>query len=368
MGSTTEFATKRERLTQFMAERGLKGVLLGRSSSWSWATCGREANIATNSEAAVAALLFTSERDYLLASRIEMPRMLGEELVDADGGLSMPFEPVEFEWHLPGRLAEVAAQLTGGPLAADIDVSGAQNLTIEIAALRYNLLPEEQARFRTLGQLTGTAIEAAARRIEPGMREYQIAGAIAEETFARGGFPVVTLVATDERIHRFRHPPATAKQLDRYAMLIVCARAHGLIASATRLVHFGAVPPELLARAEACAQVDAAVHAATQPGRTVGTVFADLEAAYAAVGFAGEWRDHHQGGLAGYENRESLAVPGAAGVVQVGQVYAWNPSIAGVKSEDTLLVGENGYEVITTTGDWPMIAVGEATRPAILER
>ena len=367
MGSTTEFATKRERLAQFMAERGLKGVLLGRSSSWSWATCGREANIATNSEAAVAALLFTPERDYLLASRIEMPRMLGEELA-AEGGLVLPFEPVEFEWHIPGRLGEVAAQLTVGPLAADIDVRGAENLTLEIAALRYDLLPEEQARFRTLGRLTGTAIEAAARRIEPGMREYQIAGIIAEETFVRGGFPVVTLVATDERIRRFRHPPATAKQLDRYAMLIVCARANGLIASATRLVHFSAVPPELQARAEACAQVDAAVHAATQPGRTISAVFADLAAAYAAVGFAGEWRDHHQGGLAGYENRESLAVPGATALVQAGQAYAWNPSIAGVKSEDTLLVGENGYEVITTTGDWPMIAAGAATRPAILER
>lgn len=363
-----EFSTKRERIARLMSEQGLKGLLLTRSASWSWATCGREANIATNSESAVAALLFTPERDYLLASRIEMPRMLGEELRGAEGGLALPFEPVEFDWYVPGRLGDLAAELAGGPLAADAELAGARHLLGEINALRYGLLPVEQERFRALGQITGAAVEAAARRIAPGMSEYQIAGAIAEESFARGGFPVVTLVATDERIHRFRHPPATAKKLEQYAMLILCARANGLVASATRLVHFGAVPSDLLARAEACAQVDAAVHAATTPGRTVGAVFADLEATYAHVGFPGEWRDHHQGGRAGYESREALGVPGATDVVHAGQAYAWNPSIAGVKSEDTILVGDHGYEVITTTGDWPIITVADATRPGILER
>jgi hypothetical protein len=32
--------------------------------------------------------------------------------------------------------------------------------------------------------------------------------------------------------------------------------------------------------------------------------------------------------------------------------YAWSPTVQGAKSEDTYLVTEDGYEVLTA-GDWP---------------
>ena len=57
--------------------------------------------------------------------------------------------------------------------------------------------------------------------------------------------------------------------------------------------------------------------------------------------------------------------------VVAGQVYAWNPSIAGAKSEDTILVGESGNEVLTTIEGWPTWEItvnGQSiARPAILE-
>lgn len=366
MSAMHEFDVKRRRIAELIESRQLGGLLLGRSSSWSWATCGHEANVMTNSETAVAALLFTPQRDYLLADRIEMPRLQAEELGD------MAFEPVVFPWHEPARRAAIAQELADGPLGSDIALPAAQLLAEEIAALRFDLTAAEQDRFRALGQLTGAAVEAAAFAIAPGMSELAIAGVLAAETFRRGAVPVVTLIATDERVHRFRHPPATTKQLERYAMLVLCARQHGLIASATRLVHFGPLPTELQTRALACARVDAAVIAATQPGVTIKDVFAQLQASYAAEGFADEWRDHHQGGLAGYENREVVATPESALPVRVGQAYAWNPSIAGVKSEDTILVGASGFEILTATGDWPLIEVAvqgrSVARPAILQR
>jgi antitoxin VapB len=101
-------------------------------------------------------------------------------------------------------------------------------------------------------------------------------------------------------------------------------------------------------------------------------VFQRAVTAYAEAGFADEWRLHHQGGTAGYEPREYLGLPGGAEVVIAGQAYAWNPSITGTKSEDTILVGEAGNEVLTTIEGWPMVAVelagGEKwMRPAVLE-
>jgi hypothetical protein len=39
------------------------------------------------------------------------------------------------------------------------------------------------------------------------------------------------------------------------------------------------------------------------------------------------------------------------------QAFAWNPSIAGTKSEDTILVTENGIEFLSLSSDWPMVEV-----------
>ncbi len=57
--------------------------------------------------------------------------------------------------------------------------------------------------------------------------------------------------------------------------------------------------------------------------------------------------------------------------VEIGQVYAWNPSITGTKSEDTILVGEDENEILTEIKGWPTYSVEVNRRiyqrPAILE-
>ena len=153
-------------------------------------------------------------------------------------------------------------------------------------------------------------MDQAIRAVRPGMTEFQIAGLLAEASQSRGVQPIVNLIATDQRIYTFRHPLPTAKTLERYAMMVLCGRAHGLVCSLTRLVHFGPLPAELRRKAEAVAVIDAAFIAATRPGRTLGDVLARAVQAYADSGFADEWRLHHQGGPAGYEPRERIATPG----------------------------------------------------------
>jgi Xaa-Pro aminopeptidase len=159
--------------------------------------------------------------------------------------------------------------------------------------------------------------------VRPGMTEYEIAGLLAREAQSRGVQPIVNLVATDARVYAFRHPLPTDKQLERYAMLILCGRKWGLVCSVTRLVHFGRLPDDLRRKAEAVARVDAAFIAATED------------------------------------------------CVSPGQAYAWNPSIAGTKSEDTILVGATDNQILTAMPDWPTLSVvvdGQTlNRPAILE-
>jgi Xaa-Pro aminopeptidase len=361
----TEFETKQDRVRALLARHGLDALLLQRVSSFAWVTCGAASYVNTATTTGAASLLITPERRYVLVDNIEAPRLDQEEGLKAQGW--------DFQvgpWHEPSAAADRLAR--GLKLGSDWPFPGAVDLSNEMARCRASLLPEEQERFRHLGQICARAMDAAIRAVRPGQSEQQMAAILAYETQSRGAQPIVNLIATDERIYKFRHPLPADKTLQRYAMLILCGRRHGLVVSVTRLVHFGPLPAEVRRKMEATARVDAAFIAATRPGATLGQVFQRGVEAYGAAGFADEWRLHHQGGPAGYEPREYLGLPGSTDVVSAGQAYAWNPSITGTKSEDSMLVGESGNEVVTVIEGWPMLTVPAAAgqtmeRPAILE-
>jgi antitoxin VapB len=144
-----------------------------------------------------------------------------------------------------------------------------------------------------------------------------------------------------------------------------------LICSLTRLLHFGPLSEEVRRKAQVVARIDAEMIAATRPNNTLGNVFGRAQLIYASSGFPDEWKLHHQGGSAGYAPREVTARPMSAEPILIGQAFAWNPSITGVKSEDTILVNEGSNEILTEMADWPVmeIQVDEQIikRPAILE-
>jgi hypothetical protein len=51
------------------------------------------------------------------------------------------------------------------------------------------------------------------------------------------------------------------------------------------------------------------------------------------------------------------ATADAEALVQPNQAFAWNPSIAGTKSEDTLIATAGGPEILTATPDLPVVRV-----------
>ncbi len=355
----SESKRKIQTIRNWMAERKLDGLLLQSAGSFAWATCGAASyiNIATTNGAAQ--LLITHDHQYLITTNIEAPRFEKEEKLASQG-----WELCVTPWH--ASLTDVHTLKPGRKLAADGFFQGAVDLSAELARLRAQLSPEEGQRFQALGALSAAAMDRAARQVRPGQTEYEISASLAEEAEKQGVLAVVNLVATDERIFAYRHPLPTAKRLDRYAMLILCGRKYGLVSALTRLVHSGPLPDELKRKEEACARVDEAFISATRPGASLAEVFAQATAAYAAQGFPDEWHKHHQGGACGYEPREFLGLPASPEQVSVGQVYAWNPSITGYKSEDTILVGEDHNQVITEIPGWPVRMVNGLPRPAIL--
>ncbi len=358
-----EFDQKVSQLRRLRVEKNLDGILLQRASSIAWVTCGADTQINTAASDGVASLLITPQEKFLFTTNIEAARLEKEEGLGSQGW-KFQISP----WYAAGLPFEkfIANKRIGcdGLYGGAVDISG------EMAWMRACLNEFEVGRFKALAAICAEGMNEAIRAVKPGMTEFQMAGMLAGAVEQRGALATVNLTATDERIFNYRHPLPTSKKLRNYAILILCGRKWGLVCSITRLVYFGKLTDEIRQKSQAVAQIDAAMIAATRPGRTLGDVFRITQQAYAASGYADEWQKHHQGGLAGYEPREITATPESSQPVLRGQAFAWNPSITGAKSEDTILVNEKTNQILTEIIGWPVITcrTGEMTieRPDIL--
>ena len=91
--------------------------------------------------------------------------------------------------------------------------------------------------------------------------------------------------------------------------------------------------------------------------------------AYGDLGRSEEILRHHQGGPTGYLSREEVSGPHSlsSGLpLRAHMAFAWNPSVPGAKIEDTVLLTEQGIEVLTVSEGWPTRKVGRHLRPEIL--
>ncbi len=80
MTKETEIADKTERLQRMLAAEDLSGVLITSQHNFSWLTAGGSNGIDLTRESGAAAIFVRNDgKRYLLANRIEMPRLLAEE-------------------------------------------------------------------------------------------------------------------------------------------------------------------------------------------------------------------------------------------------------------------------------------------------
>lgn len=368
-----EIAAKMDRLVGWMSDEGYDGVLINQYRNFQWITAGADMQVVTASERGPVTLAIRADgRRFYLCNNSEGARMRNEELGE------LGYRGLVWEWHEgmgEGDAFERAVTrfARGGKLASDFDCEWADNRAGDIAKLRHSLTEPEIKKLRWLCQQSADACEVVCRTMERGITEKQVQAMISDELMRREIQPTVLLIASDERLFRYRHPIATDETVDEYCQVNICAKKWGLVVAVTRYVHFGDLSDELATKLQGCARVCGAYLEATVPGATAGDILAAGQRAYAEVGFPEEWRLHHQGGAIGYEEREWVAYPGAPMVVQPNQAFAWNPTITGAKVEDTVLVREDGtIENLTETGNWPTIPVrvrGQLyNAPAILIR
>lgn len=353
-----ELETKHQKLVEWLHAEKLAGILIRRNENVAWLTGGAvELRVLTPGETGVASLLVTaSGKRYYLTTENEAPRLHDEEFRLLD------FEPVLFPWHAD-ETAAMASKLAGGAMGSDTPVADFK--VKNLYPLRAALSESEIARYRWLGEQTAAATVESLHEVEPGLSEYDLEAITAANLLRRGILPSVYLFAVDERIMKYKHAVARGARLKQYGMLNLCSRKWGLAISITRFVHFGEVPTELAGRFKSAAQVNATLLDATRTGATSAELFRAAKEAYAAEGFPGEERFHHQGGATGYGEREWLATPNGTEVVVNNQAFAWNPSIRGGKAEDTVLLRDGVIEWLTATPELPVInaVVGGKTYP-----
>lgn len=328
-------ADRREAILARAGERGAGAVVLRRFADVAWYTGGLDIRIDRSAETGSTVALVSPDGEWLVTDVIEGPRLRDEEPLASD------YTIVEHRWTTEAD-STLLSELAGGAVVAD-----AADLGVE--ELRRILDPEAIGRYRTLGADTRSAFDEAIAGLTPESTEREAAARLARGAWRRHGHVPVLLVAGADRLPRYRHPVATDAPLGGRAMLVACVERGGLYASLTRVVDFEEPAPDTARRQAATDELLARLRdEATVPGRTLGEVFGDLRRYYADAGFPDEWERHHQGGIAGYRSREVIATPDDPTVIRSGMAFAWNPSVAGAKSEETFVLLERGVAEVLT--------------------
>lgn len=151
-----------------------------------------------------------------------------------------------------GTESAIKRLTTGKVVASDALMENMLYMERELAELRYSLTIGEIEQYRYVSKKVAGALESTCREIEPGWTEYEISVLLQTKVLKHGFMPHCVLVATDERIFKYRHPIPTIKRLQKYAMVVICAEKWGLISNATRFVHFGKLPEEIQEKKLSC--------------------------------------------------------------------------------------------------------------------
>ena len=331
-----------------------------RGTDWfAWASAGGSNTVLLAAETGVAEIAVTATHAYVLTDEIEAQRLQDEEV------------PTGYEWQVsPWADAAVrtrfAAELAaGGAVLSDRPAAGEQPLPADFIRQRYCLMESEIGRYREIGLLAAQAMTEVMGAARPGWTEHELAGAGAEALWARGLHPTLTLVANERRLPIYRHATPTRERLGKRAMLVFCARGYGLYANLTRFVHFAGAAPQ--PASQALLEIEAAGLDACRPGTPLSAVYATLDQAYRQHGFADGIRRHHQGGICGYLSREIVATPATAEPLAARMAIAFNPSLPGIKLEDTFLIREDGLENLTLDPAWPAVTHARRQRALPLE-
>ena len=309
---TNEVAVKIGRLRSLLDSEKLENILLTTTPNFFWLTGGKNGFVDKSSASAAVKLLIDREKAYVICNSSERYRVMDEELMDGS------FELIPYLWH-DDEEEILSSYLKGEKTGSDSGIYGTRDISAEIQKQRYVLTPA--------GSVTGRLV-------------------------AKGYQVPVCLVASDERMFKYRHPLPTTKKIRNYAMIAICGQKYGLTISISRIVSFGVIPEEVQKKYEALLKIDATYILNTKAGVKSQDILKKAYDVYNSEGYEADFHLHHQGGALGYLTRDYCTNFRTPDEVLDHQGYSWNPTIAGVKLEDTYIVNGDRQNIVSYTGTW----------------
>lgn len=358
----TEAKRKLAMLRSLMSEHGIEGLSLKGVDWFSWVTCGGSSVVILTSEVGVAEVFITFDKAYILTNRIERDRLAEEEIPSE-------YEVVSFPWQQSSAPKQfISSHLRDKTCYSDRPFEDEVLLPRPFQILKMTLQAEEMERYTRIGHLAAEAMTEAMIKAEPSWTEYQLAGEGAKSLLSRGLDPTLVMVGGQKRAQMYRHPVTGTSQIGDFAMMVFCARGFGLYANLTRFVFFRKPTLEEKQRFEMVTQVEASILNKSVEGQSFDALYGTLVQAYQTISHPEEIDKHHQGGPTGYLSREHIVTANSPShfKLKTGMALAWNPSLPGAKIEDTVLLTENGLQILTVDHHWPSHEVQGRQRPEIL--
>jgi Xaa-Pro aminopeptidase len=358
---------KHARLIALMDASGLDAVVLTRAEELAWFTSGGELGEDFTSPRGAVQIYVNHNCRAVVADNVQSPRVFEEELA------GLGFQLKEHPWQV-GPHALLADLCRNRRVAADggMPELGLADIRPRLTAVRYPLTRLERQRLRELGRTLTLALEATCRNFEPGESEADLAGHLAHRLLREGVHPIDLRVAGDDRATRYRRATFKSAEVRTRATISAVGRRHGLCAAATRTVSLGPVDDEFRAAHALAAMVDATCIYFSRPGESVGGVFRRARRIYEKFERPDEWTLSPQGYAIGYERREWDLLPEDPRTLAHGMALRWSPSVGSARCEDTVVIDQRGYEVVTEAQRWPKLEVAvkgfPIQRPGILER
>ncbi|WOD40265.1 M24 family metallopeptidase [Nodosilinea sp. E11] len=366
MNRLEEISEKLAVLRHTLQQTDAAGIRLRGTDWFAWATAGGSNTVLLAAETGVAEVLVTPTNAWVLTDEIEAQRLKDEELPEGS-----PYQLQVNPWAEDSAREAFVREATGGGqvLSDKPKQSSEAALPASLIHHRRVMLPSELDRYRQVGRLASEAMTEVLTRAQPTWTEDQLAGAGAEAMWSRGLHPVLTLAAGDRRLPLYRHPLPSGETLGRQAMLVFCARGHGLIVSLTRFVFFEKLSEADRQRHRTIAEIEAVALAHSQVDAPLNEIHQTLATAYEQHGFPNAIREHHQGGTAGYGAREVIATAETGDRLAAAMILAWNPSIPGAKVEDTFVLhADNRLENLSFDPQFPHQEIAGRLRSMPLER
>ncbi|QEH33683.1 Metallopeptidase family M24 [Aquisphaera giovannonii] len=359
---------KHDRIRAYLDATEQDAVVLGRAGSVAWFSSGGDLGQDLGSD--VSSVLFFINRTSraVISDNVQSSRVFEEELA------GLGFQLKERPWYNdPFR---TVAELSHNKRVA-CDLGGSAGLPWRkdgdpLKNLRRQLTSLERQRLRELGRTLTLAVEATCRNFDRGEREADVAGHLAHRLHREGVTPVALRVASDDRLERYREATSKDAAIQRRATISVTGRRFGLCASVTRTVSFGPLDPEYARHHNLATMVNATYIFFSRPGLSVADVFRRGKRIYEKFNAPHEWTLDYQGVALGYSPRDLVLTPDCDLILEPNMALCWSPSVRSARCEDTVVVDERGYEVVTAAQNWPQLEVsvkGHAImRPGVLVR